>query len=289
MTGASDARRFAELAAGRSDTTEGYCEDLDWPNFLATINIGGARQIMPWAGVPPWPGDRVRVVYGARKPVCWAVYGASQGTVVSVAANVATVTGDDGKTYTYPTAVTVTSGNRVRLDHGGHLVTAIYPGDPIQPAYTPPAAPPAQAGGSVTFRPTDSGNYRGGVYQGSYVEISDTRTAAYWYGTQIADTIPNGATITRAVLQLVERWDKIPGTPSQLGTHTQATRGGVPALVGALNAFGSGLMDLMPNGDTTIPDRLKTGAAYGVGFRAGFGWRQFDTSAGSGAITIDWK
>lgn len=284
MSGVQDARRTAELRAGLSDTTEGYCEDLDWPNLLATINIGGARQAMPWAGVPPWPGGRVAVVYSGNKPRCWAVYGASQGTVASVNGTEATVTGDDGQTYIYPAAVTVTSGNRVRLDHGGQIIVAVYPADPTEFVYVPPAAPPVAVGGSATFRPIDSGNYRFGVYQGPYVEISDNRVGAYFYGTQLANTIPDSATITKATLQLAERWDNLPGTPSKLGTHTQPTRGSTPAISGAIDVYGGGSIGIMQ-----FADALKTGAAYGVGFAAGFGWRQFDTSAASGAIYMEWS
>lgn len=289
MSGEQDARRVAELRAGLSGTAQGYCEDLDWPNLLATINIGGARQIMPWVGTPPWPGDRVRVLYSGNQPACWAVYGPSQGTVVSVTANVATVTGDDGETYIYPAAVTVASGNRVRIDHGGRLINAVYPTEPGETILQPAAPPPANAGGAATFRPIDSGNYRFGVYQNAFAEVSDNRTAAYWYGTQIADTIPDGATVTRAELHLVERWDNLPGTPSKLGTHTQPTRGAVPAMTGGIDVLNGGAIDLMPNGDTAFPDRLKTGAAYGLGFAQTFGWRQFDTSAGSGAVYMEWS
>lgn len=283
MAGEQDARRNAELRKGRSAAAEGYCEDLDWPNYLATINIGGARQVMPWAGVPPWPGDRVAVLYNGGSPRCFAVYGPSQGTVVSVASGIATVTGDDGREYVYPAAVTVVSGNRVRLDHGGHLVTSVYPGEPAETPYIPAPAPPTTGRGSATFRPIDSGNYRLGAYQGSFVEVSDNRVAAYWYGTQIANTIPDGATVTKADLQLVERWDKIPGTASHLGTHTQATRTGPPTITGAINVTGSGPVSIL-----AFADALKTGAAFGVGFAAGFGWRQFDTFAASGALYMEW-
>lgn len=284
MPGDKDARRAAELSNGLSDTIQGFCQSIDWANSLASIVIGGALQVMPWVGPPPWKGQPVRVVYAARKPMCWAVYGASQGAVQSVAANMATVLGDDNKTYIYPASVTVATGNRVRIDHAAQLITAVYPAEPPVSAWKPADPPPASTGGSATFRPVDSGNYRSGVYQNAYVEISTSRSGHYWYGTQIADTIPDSATISRAEINLNENWDNVPGTPSKMGTHTQAYRGGEPALSGAVDVYNGGTIPL-----GGYADALKTGAAYGIGFALGTGWRQFDTAARSGSIYMEWN
>lgn len=280
-----DARRFAELARHGADTVQGVCEDLDWPNFLAVVNIGGARQAMGWVGVPPWPGDRVRVIYTAEKPWCVAVWGASQGTVTAVVGGFVTVTGDDSRVYRYPAAYLATAGDRVFMDHGARLVTGKYPDEPAEAPFVPGPPPPTGGRSTATFNPTDSGNYRGGVYQDSFVEVSDYRTGVYWYGTQIRDTVPATAVVTRAELRLTELWDELPGTASKLGTHTQQVRGATaPTLTGGVDVYDGGVVNILG-----FADALKTGAAYGVGFVAGFGWRRFGSASTSGAITMEWE
>jgi len=265
--GEDTARDLAGLRAGLSETTEGLCVAVSWSDRLVTVNLGGAEQVMPWAGSPPWVGERVRVVYVGQKPLCIAVLGSPMGTVQSVSGSKATVLGDDGVTYVYPYAFgdTLASGNIVRLDHAGHFVAARYATTQTAPIFDVPDAPPSAAK-SATFRPIDSGNYRNGVFSSQFVEISTTRTGVLWYGSQIANTIPDSAVITRAEIQLVELWDEVPGT-------------------GTSNVSGSGAVSLLG----TYADNLKTGAAFGIGFRKNFGWRRFDTYANSGAIYMEWS
>lgn len=287
MSGADEARREAALRQGMSDTVLGYCETIDWATGLVKVRIGGAAQLMGWVGEPPWPGNKLRVTYAGRKPYCEVVYPAVQGTVQSVTANIATVRGDDEETSVYPISVsvgTLSTGDRVRLDHAGRLVVHVYPAEPDEVILTPPPPPPVPTGGAQTFRPVDSGNYRSGVYQGPLVEISVTRSGHYWYGTQIADTIPDSATIRRAEIFLSETWDNVPGTASHMGTHTQAYRGGEPGLSGSIDVFGSGAIPL-----GGFADALKTGGAMGIGFYVNTGWRQFDTAAASGSIYMEWS
>ncbi len=285
MTAADDAARMAaKLRAGLSDTSEGICISVDWVNRLVAVNVGGATQMMPWLGAPPFPSDRVRVIYAGTKPICELIQGSPVGTVVSVASNLATCTGDDGKTYVYAieNGAALSAGQRVRLDHAGRLVVLRYAVNP--PGLTLPGSNSAPGGSSnATFLPVDSGCFRSGAFDTQFVEASSSRVAAYWYGTQIADTIPDGATITRAEINLVELWDQIPSAPTPMGTHTQPFRAAAPTVSGTINVFGSGTVPL-----GSFADALKTGAAYGIGFRGSTGWRRFDTFAGSGGIYMEW-
>lgn len=286
MSAADDAAQAAaKLRAGLSDTSEGLCVSVDWTNRLVTVNVGGGSQKMPWLGAPPFIGDRVRVIYAGRKPICELIQGSPVGTVVGVASNLATCTGDDGKTYTYAieNGATLSAGQRVRLDHAGRLVILRYAVDP--PGLVPAGSNASPGGaGSATFLPIDSGCFRSGVFDSQYVEASSSRVAAYWYGTQMADTIPDAAVITRAEIHLVELWDQIPGAPTPMGTHTQPTRGAVPTVTGTINVFGSGTVAL-----GGFADLLKTGAAYGIGFLGTTGWRRFDKYSGSGGIYMEWR
>lgn len=284
------ARIEKELKNRSADIVEGVCVGMDWASRLASVNIGGGVQMMRWDGYPPNEGDTVRVTYAGRVPTCRVVYGAAAGSVQSVASGIATVLGDDDRVYVYPAAVTVAFGNRVRLDHAGRMVVAAYPAEPGTPVYEVEPAPPARTEQERWFYPIDSGNYRFGTYYSGPAEVSSNRAAYYWYGTQIAGSIPDDAQILFAEVSLAEEWDNVPGTPSKLGTHGEATRSGsAPGLTGAIDVFGGGGINLMPGGDTSFPDRLKSGGAYGLGFAAGFGWRRFSSAASSGGIRIRWK
>jgi hypothetical protein len=118
------------------------------------------------------------------------------------------------------------------------------------------------------------------------VEISTTRYGYYFYGRQIANTIPDSASIVSARIALAEVWDKVPGVASQLGVHGYASRpaGGPLGLTGAVGVTGGGSIGLT----MTQANMLKTGSAFGVGFAQGTGWRRFDRYVRSGTLTITW-
>lgn len=281
-------RRLADISGRLGSSTEGLVVDQDWDNQFVTVSLGGTVQRMRWAGAAPWPGDRVRVVTSAGNTWCELSEGAPMGTVQSVASSRATVLGDDGVVYTYPyIGVVPGAGNRVGLLHSHRVVIGAYSAEPADSEYVRPPAPPAPSVTKRWFYPTWSGNWQDGGYRGPLVEISTSRTGAYGYGTQIRDTIPNSASITKAVLYLTENWDNVPGVPSSMGLHSKNGRPG---------SFGDG--DL--SGSVSVPglsvsilgtfaNALKVGSAFGLGFRSGEnGWRQYGPSPGSGRIYMEW-
>lgn len=290
--GLDSAKAEAELRRGLSDTVEGTCVRMDWANNLVVVNIGGGEIVMPLAGNAPWPNDKVRVIYVGQKPLCLGVRPrANLGTVaVTPSAGKVEVTGDDGQTYRYPYAANTTfsSGQRVLMDHGGRIVVCQISSEPDKEIVAAP--PPAAGSGPVvterTFYATDSANFRGGAFQSNAVEISDSRSAFYYYGTQIADSIPDGATILDAYVTLTQEWDNVPGTASRMGTHGDAGRGGQPGLSGAVSVpGGSRTVSLMG----AFADQLKTGAAKGLGFYSGNGWRRYGSAASSGQVYVRWQ
>lgn len=288
--GQRTARQQAAQRTARTDSREAVCVSVDWPAQLAVVNVGGVERVMPWAGPAPWPGDTVRVVTAGQVPVCWVTHGSPMGTVLSASSELATVAGDDGRTYAYPFRVgdALAPGDRVRLDHVGRMVLGEYTDEPPGIEYVTPAAPPAASGGSRTFYPTDSGNYYLGTsYKSQYVEVSSQRSAFYWYGRQIANSIPDGATVTIARLKLVELWDKATLAASHLGTHADpsAAHGpSAPTLSGSIDVTSGGTINILP-----FAAALRDGDAFGVGFALGYGWRRFDTGARSGAIYMEWS
>ena len=274
--------------AGFSSTSEGQCVSVDLAAGYAVVNVGGGSLNMPMVGAVPWPGDKVHVGYLGQRPVCLGARPkAPIGTVSVVPSNgLVTVLGDDGLTYVYPYDSTraYSTGQRVRLDHEGRTVGSGYGGEPVVGEFFPPAGAGPSGPQSKTFYPTDSGNYRGGAYAGQAAEVSDGRSAFYWYGAQIRDTIPDGAAVSAASIRLTQEWDQVPGVASRMGTHSEGSRGGEPALSGALSVPGGTRdVDILQ-----FADALKTGTALGVGLYKTFGWRRYGPASSSGQITITW-
>jgi hypothetical protein len=260
---------------------------------LVTVNLGGFTQVMPWKGAPPWAGDRVRVDTQGGSPVCELIEGAPYGSVIEPDGDYLRVTGDDAEEYRYVFVGTdvFTGGERVALDHARKLVLGQLSTDPAFDVPDTPTAPPPGSGGSTWFAPVWSGNWRDGSFAGDAVEISTSRVGMYGFGTQIRDTVPDGATITRAELHLSKEWESGNTTtvPSSMGTHGWDGR---PGSTNNSALTGTYLID--PNATVVdirgaVADQLKTGAALGVGFRSGSnGWRRYSAAPVSGRIFMEW-
>lgn len=280
--GAKTARTAADLRQGLSKTDEGVGVDVD--GRLVSVNMGGAVQVMPWKGGAPWVGDTVAVDYLGQKPRAISVYGSPQGTVVSADSDVAVVTGDDGVTYAYPFLVgyTPSAGHRVALLHSHRLVIGQYTDDPAGSAYELPEGPPTGPF-TKTFYPIDSAGWRfGNVYQGANVDASASKSGAYFYGTQLRDSLV-GRTVTSLLVNLGSVvFDYFPGVNTPLGYHGESGYhgGSEPAFAGAVAVTGGGVYDI-----TGFAAAFQSGAAYGVGFASGSGQRQFGSYSVAGAIT----
>jgi hypothetical protein len=287
--GGSLAKTDAEVQAGLSKLTQGTCVSVDWLNHLVVVNIGGGQVSMPMVSRAPFPNDKVWIGFLGEQPVCLgSVPKAATGTVAGTATlGKISVTGDDGASYRLPfLGAEPVEGERVVIDwdSSGIILSGAMSSEPnVELVY----APPGQGGGiqERTFLPTDSANFRSGAYQNNGVEISDTRSGFYYYGTSLADSIPDGATVLEARIYLNQEWDNVPGTASRMGTHTNGSRGGEPTLSGALSVPGdSRWVDLM-----AFIGALQSGAALGVGFYAAVGWRKYSPAGASGQIYVKWQ
>lgn len=282
-------RRLWQLGQGRADTSVAVCEDVDFTSGMAAVAfVSGVRQSMPWSGPAPWPGEKVRVVNAGGSPFCQLIQGAPIGTVLTTSAGVVTVDDDDGNRYRYPHLGSApANGARVRIDHAGRCVVGVYAAEPAGTDYVPPPPPPGPGTQTRDFLPIDSANWRGGAWQDQGVEISSSdtpRSGFYFYGTQIADSIPDSAQVTSCVLLLAEEWDRVPGVPSKLGMHGVGWRPAVPpVLSGAIDVYDGGAINII-----AFADALKAGTQYGIGFAAGYGWRRFAPYTVSGAIRVTW-
>lgn len=292
----STEQQLWELSQQTANQTEGIVTAINWATRLADVNVGGVTYSMAWFGQAPWPADRVRVVFAGKKASCTPIYGSPMGAVQSVSSGRATVLGDDGETYVYPhvgTAPAVSA--RVRLDHAGRAVFGVYAAEPAGSTFVTPPAPPSAgiSGGSAEFTAAWSGNWSGGAFQNEYATISSSRTAAYGYGTSIADTIPDSATIHRAELRLAKNWDNYPGEVIGFGLHSFDGRPGSltnGSLSGTYTAAGgSTTINILG----TVANALRDGSARGIGFYSSaagpYGWREFDRAPASGRIYMEWS
>lgn len=278
--------------AGLSNITGGEVLELDWANKLVIANVSGGILAMPWVSEPPLVGDMVQVGWLGRKPVCLGPkYGSAVGTVQTVGGGRASVHGDDDVTYDYmvPAGVTVASGQRVRLDHAAQYVVVVLAGAPPPVAVDPvePPKAPVKTVKSRWFKPTRSGNWRGGFIEGN-AEISDYRTGLYYYGTQIRDSIPNSATILEVKIVLRQLWDNVPGVNSRLRLHVHAAPGSAPTFTGsAVSVPGGSRTVTLSNAAGAL---FANGGAYGVAFEAGnHGWRSYASRATSGQLYVRWR
>lgn len=287
-------RAKTELRRSRADTTEGVAVRIvDWANRVVEVNVGGLTQFMAWDGAPPYPDARVRVIRAGDSATCRLIAGASFGEVQAISGDYVEVLGVDDVTYLWAYlgnhGWTPSAGQKVALDHDRQLVVGQTSTDPLlDPKPLPP--PPPTAGKRVAwFHPVWSGNWSPG-FGGSQVTISTNRAGAYGYGRQIANTIPDSATIIAAGLQLSQIWDEVPGVAGSMGLHGFD---GMPGSFGNGNIFGavgvpggSGMFNI----PLAFANSLKDGAAFGVGFRSGDdGWREYAATPASGRIYMEWS
>lgn len=271
-------------AAPAARIGRGICVSIDWTVPAAVVNFAGANVVMPMVGTPPIPNQDCLVIMAAGQPVCLGrPAGPSLGVVsAQPSGGRIAILGDDNVTYQAaydPNITTWTTGQRVLLAWaggagGGPVVTLKLsadpapPPDPVAPAPAPPpvvvkpAVPKARdlyfdAAWSGTQN--GSGNTGNGNFWTNQVYAGSTTLGAWGYGSAVANTIPDGATINQVEIFLSAQQALYSGP--NLGTHTLPSRSGVLTVSNAVNvALGSGWRGL----PTSFGNALKTGAARGI-------------------------
>ena len=273
----------------------GVVVSVDWVNQSCVVNLSdGTSCTARMAGDPPVPGLPVYLLIIGQTPVTVGRLPLPPlGTVAGTAnSGLVDVTADDGNTYSmgFPTTYTPAAGHRVLLnwDAGGHIVNRIDA--------APDKKPPAQTTPGVTrktrqFKPTGSGSFRSSWSSGVVYFGQSYPSAGWFYGTQIADSIPDDANIESVSMYLeVTAQGGVASLPLYL--HTAASIGGGSLALDQQTDVGAA-----PNGfrgSVNLPtgwgDLLKTGARLGVG-TTGPGYRRLNgpsQSATAGALTITW-
>jgi len=166
-----------------------------------------------------------------------------------------------------------------------------------QSTYVPPDK--VDAGGSaarqktLVFRAVSSGTQNGsgdtgtGNFWSDDVWCGASTIGSWFYGKQIADSIPDNAVIDQVQLYVKETVNSFPGSLATIGTHTSQSKSGSVTVSGSATiARGTGWRDL----PLSYGDLLKTGAAYGVGTRHGgkhvFAGRRSTAQSGQLRITF---
>jgi len=257
------------------------------------INTGESTVTVPFVGISlPPVGHPVQVeVSDGQIRVTGAARALPPTGIVTVAANgtVATIVDDDGIAYTLPyqTASPPVLGDEMQITwtiKGGIIQGKVTP----LPTPNTPFTPPAGSGGAfhpAPFTAIGSGSF-GSRWFTNDVYSSASNQGAFFFGSKVADTIPDSAAITLARIFLNPR--STSGAAPILQVHTSPTQPG-----GAVAFVGSGYALPARSGWVDIPlsmiDLMKTGA-YGLGFNHG-GYSIFKGVGAdnlSGALDIAW-
>jgi hypothetical protein len=228
--------------------------------------------------VSVWVIDGKPVVMGplATKP--------DRGTVKSVASNLVTLS------TAFQDVTCPWSGSTPTV---GQAMKLIWHGGPTAfPWSTQPSSgtAPTPGGGTQThalaFAAIGSGSYNGRWWT-SLVRADDSDVGAWFYGTQIKDTIPSNAVITRVQIWLP--WQSQTGAAPLLGAHPNPFQpAGAPGTssFSSLPYAGTGWYDLA----TSYGDLLKAGGpSYGIGVAPSSGlsiWSSLAQDGQSGKLVI---
>lgn len=290
-------RTNQKLTQGLSSLKQGTCVSINWVTGMAMVNVTGGTVPMPMAGTPPIPNAKCWIGFLGNQPICLgAVARPSLATVSgSPSGGIVRVTGDDGQSYmvAYNAALTPASPTRVLVDwaSGGTILCAVS-ADPV--TGTPVEVPIIGGGGtqSRVFNPVSSGTQNGsgnsgaGSFWTSQVYCGDTTLGGFFYGDQIAGTVPDGAHIVPGSVQVyVDALRTSGGSPS-IGVHSLSGRAGVLTVDNPVTVAGGTGWKTLPD---SFGDQLKTGARKGVGTRHG-GYHIWSPagSNNSGALRLSW-
>lgn len=174
----------------------------------------------------------------------------------------------------------------------GGIIVGKVSGVPVSD-YLPPVAQGPSGQFMVDFRATDSGSQPGsgasgsGTWSTDQVYASDNMLGAWTYGSAIADSIPDNARITSCEI-FMQQVGGAGGYAPLIGVHSLPSKSGVLTVGDPVAIPGGTGWKPLP---LAVADVLKTGAAFGLGFRHGGYWifsaRSADPS--SGLLRIGWS
>lgn len=260
---------------------------------FAQVDMGSSRFICDFgAGYIPKVGETVRVwTVGDQHLIFPAGPRPGVGTVLTVTATVASVQTSTG-TFSMPFAgAAPLSGDRVGVvwsEDGpwcvGKLSSTPEPPEPV----------PNPGGGTVrsaTFMVTDTGSTDRDKPRWWQAEVwaSNTTYGAWFYGTQIRDTIPAGASLVS--LEFYVSWQQRQGGDPRFALHNLAAKTGVPAMQPYTGWNPGGGWQTPPMAAAWFAALKAGGTALGIGLNQG-GYNRFSSraqNAMTGALRISWR
>lgn len=267
-------------------------------NTDGTVNIdfgNGPVSCQSASLFQPLPGDSVQCLQSGSMTMMIGPSSARSAIGVVVAGGspqITVMTSIGSRQMFYNPAYTPTVSDTVLIDWAsGGVVIGKTSGVPAG-SYTPPATSPHAF--QVDFAANDSGTYYvpNGAYNQTDVWCTSTgnNRGAWFYGTTIADTIPDGATITLVEAFLPEFFNEFPSSLALIGLHTLVSKSGAPTISSAVSVpRGAGWVSL----PTSFGDALKTGSMKGIGTGSSgsSGYHKYTgraADADSGKLRIGW-
>lgn len=292
----NDVTQLQKLLDGKSTVTARVGVFVGTEAGQALVDMGGERFPTQMVGsYVPAVNDPVHVwsIDGA-----WFLVGSSRakptvGTVLTVSSPNVTVDTSQGVVPAVIGGTAPTSGQRVVLHwtEDGPVTGVILASTPATPEVPATPVTPPSAVREVVFRPIDAGSTDrvSARWWQAQPWASNTTYGAWFYGSQIKDTIPSGAVFVSLEFY-VNRVQDSGGAP-RFALHSSPTKAGVPSVTAYAewdppNGWG------IPPGASAWFDALKAGGAqYGVALNQG-GFNKFASLAQdgmSGALRIRWR
>lgn len=262
-------------------------------NKFAQVDMGDSRFVCDFgSGYVPTVGETVRVwSVGDQHLLFPAGPRPTVGTVVTSSGLSVTVSTSTGSLTMPYVGAAPTSGDRVGLVWSEDGVWCA--GKLSSTSAAPPPVPDPGGGGEVrsaTFRAVDAGSTDRGSTRWWQTQpwASDSTYGAWFYGSQIKDTIPVGATLVSMEIYINRVQNS--GSAPNFTLHSSPFKAGVPAMSGLLAWEPSNGWNYVPN-TGWFAALIGGGAYYGVGLNQG-GFNKFASLAQdsmSGAIRISWR
>lgn len=287
---ATDRKSTVTTRIGRYVGNEGMSALVDLGEQRIPVQF--ATPFVPEIGEPVWVDsiDGVLRLTGPTRPK------PGVGVVLTISGTNAVVRTDFGDfaMTVAPTDPMPTSGETVGISWSSQPWCTLLVDIPEPP---PPPPPPPSTGGGVPevkvaeFRAIDAGSTdRGSTrWWTGQPYASNSTFGAWFYGTQIKDTVPAGAAFVS--LEIYVSYQQRQGGAPRFALHQSPRKAGVPLM--------SGYVDWAPPGGWQTPplafdwfNGLKAGAPWwGVGLNQG-GYNKFSSLAQdgmSGALRIRWR
>lgn len=257
------------------------------------IDVGGGRiPAQVWTSYRPALNSDVTVVFidGSPYLVGPTTPLPAEGTVVSVASSLVTLSTDQGTVIaTYPNGATLTAGQQCKLLWSGELPHVVSVMSTTPPPPPVPGTPGSGGGTQVQeFTAIDSGSFGSRWFTGR-VWAGDSNISGFFFGSKIPATVPATASIAKTELYISPV--QINGSAPNIAVHPHPTKpGGAPSLstvesrsiaagwVTVSNAVGNALKD--------------GGGSYGWGFNHGGGptiMHDLNEDPRSGSVRITWN